>query len=77
MGDPLTPPLLLLTKMLSLSSVAIISKQREPVKAVTVSFCSPTSCHYEALSGNMAMSQERGGVAGPLLSNQKGLKLDV
>ena len=54
MGNPLTPPLLSLTKILSLSSVAMISMERKPFKANSLSFSPPISCHYEALSGNMA-----------------------
>ena len=138
MGNPLTPPLLSLAKISSLSSDAMISMETNPFKAITISFSSPISCHHEALSGNMAfpsfctmgepphhqwpqfklscpmclinpwvifpmdiikknssssnklfqhwywkesyfhMSQcERRGVAGPLLANQKDLKLVV
>ena len=37
MGDPLTPPLILLTKKLSLSAVAVIAKERMWLQAITTS----------------------------------------
>ena len=42
MGNPLTPSLFLLTKMLSLGAVAMISTEREIVQAITTPF--PHQC---------------------------------
>ena len=41
MGDPLTPPLLLLTKMLSLDTLAMIAMERKLLQAAST----PFSCH--------------------------------
>ena len=38
MGDPLIPPLLLLTKMLSLGAVAMKSTERKLLQAITTPF---------------------------------------
>ena len=45
MGDPLIPPPLLLTKMLSLGAVAMISVKRKLLEAITAPQATPFFCH--------------------------------
>ena len=38
MGNPLTPPLILLTKKLSLSAVVVIATERKQLQTITISY---------------------------------------
>ena len=45
--DPLTPPPLILTKMLSLGGLAVMSTEKKPAKAISDSLLPPSSCNIE------------------------------
>ena len=55
MGNPLIPPPLLLTKLLSLGAVAMISTEREQLQAITTPFfCHMPQIQFLAIFGHFS-----------------------
>ena len=52
MGDPLTPPLIFLTKKLSLSALAVIATKRKRLQTIIVSYS--RQLHQNSIFGHSA-----------------------